>query len=71
MPTARRLAQVGRQLVVVDTESPFLSSGFAREVALAGRGRYYRLPLGGTAAGLKDPLADLAAAAATGAARER
>lgn len=41
---AKRLYAAGQQLLVIDTESPFLSTGLAQEVAHAAQGRYYQLP---------------------------
>ena len=41
---AGKLYGVGMQLLVIDTENKFLSTGFAKEVADKARGKYYYLP---------------------------
>ena len=39
-----KLGGAGLQLLVIDTENKFLSTGFAKEFASAARGKYYYLP---------------------------
>ena len=41
---AKKLAAAGLQLLVIDTENKFVSTGFAEEIAKAGQGKYYYLP---------------------------
>jgi magnesium chelatase subunit D len=41
---AGKLYGAGMQLLVIDTENKFLSTGFAKEVADTARGKYYYLP---------------------------
>ena len=41
---ARRAGAAGFNLLVIDSENKFVSTGFASEIAKAGRGRYYYLP---------------------------
>ncbi|GAX78904.1 hypothetical protein CEUSTIGMA_g6343.t1 [Chlamydomonas eustigma] len=41
---ARKLGAAGIQLLVIDTENKFVSTGFAEEIAKAGNGKYYYLP---------------------------
>ena len=41
---AAKLGAAGLQLLVIDTENKFLSTGFAKEVADKARGKYYYLP---------------------------
>ncbi|CAG9466906.1 unnamed protein product [Pedinophyceae sp. YPF-701] len=41
---AKKVAAAGLQLLVIDTENKFVSTGFAEEIAKAGQGKYYYLP---------------------------
>ena len=41
---AKKLGAAGIQLLVIDTENKFVSTGFAEEIAKAGNGKYYYLP---------------------------
>ncbi|PSC76570.1 magnesium-chelatase subunit chloroplastic [Micractinium conductrix] len=47
---AKRLSAAGMQLLVIDTENKFVSTGFAEEIAKAAQGKYYYLPNAGDAA---------------------
>ena len=41
---AKKMGSSGMQLLVIDTENKFVSTGFAEEIAKAGMGKYYYLP---------------------------
>jgi magnesium chelatase subunit D len=41
---AKKCYSVGLQLLVIDTENKFVSSGFAQEIAKKAKGKYYYLP---------------------------
>ncbi|BDA50617.1 magnesium-chelatase subunit ChlD, chloroplastic [Coccomyxa sp. Obi] len=41
---AKRVAASGFNLLVIDTENQFVSTGFAKEIATAAQGKYYYLP---------------------------
>ncbi|KAI7835947.1 hypothetical protein COHA_010180 [Chlorella ohadii] len=56
---AKRLGASGLKLLVIDTESRYISRGFAKEIATAAGGRYHRLP------NAIDAVAAIAAAAGT------
>lgn len=62
---AKRLAASGLQLLVIDTENKFVSTGFAEEIAKAAGGKYYYLPNASDAA-IAAATSDAMAAAKTG-----
>ena len=39
-----KLGAAGLDLLVIDTENKFVSTGFAKEIATAAQGKYYYLP---------------------------
>ena len=41
---AKRAQAAGIQMLVIDTENKFVSTGFAKEIATASQGKYYYLP---------------------------
>lgn len=41
---AKKCLSAGLQLLVIDTENKFVSTGFAEEIAKAANGKYYYLP---------------------------
>lgn len=41
---SKRVLAAGFQLLVIDTENKFVSTGFAQEISNAAQGKYYYLP---------------------------
>jgi magnesium chelatase subunit D len=41
---AGKLRATGMQLLIIDTESKYISTGFAKEIAKQAGGKYYQLP---------------------------
>jgi len=41
---AAKMGAAGMQLLVIDTENKFVSTGFAEQIAKSGMGKYYYLP---------------------------
>lgn len=41
---AKKCAAAGQQMLVIDTENKFVSTGFCEEIAKAAQGKYYYLP---------------------------
>lgn len=44
LEVAAKVGAAGMQLLVIDTESKFISTGFAKEIAKKAGGKYYQLP---------------------------
>ena len=44
LEVAAKVGAAGMQLLVIDTESKFISTGFAKEIAKKACGKYYQLP---------------------------
>lgn len=59
---AKKVYAAGLQLLVIDTENKFVSTGFAEEIAKAAQGQYYYLPNANEAA-IAAATADAVAAA--------
>jgi len=49
LDVSARLGAAGLQMLVIDTENQFVSTGFAKEIANASGGKYYYLPNAGDA----------------------
>jgi len=49
LDTAKKIGAAGFSLLVIDTESQFLSTGFAKEISKAANGKYHYLPNAGEA----------------------
>uniref|UniRef100_A0A7S3C285 VWFA domain-containing protein n=1 Tax=Prasinoderma singulare TaxID=676789 RepID=A0A7S3C285_9VIRI len=49
LDVAGKIAMTGLQLLVIDTENKFVSTGFAEEIARVADGKYYYLPNAGEA----------------------
>lgn len=47
LEVSARVGAAGIQLLVIDTENKFVSTGFAKEIAKAADGKYYYLPNAG------------------------
>mmetsp|Transcript_36330 Transcript_36330/g.50469 ORF Transcript_36330/g.50469 Transcript_36330/m.50469 type:complete len:773 (-) Transcript_36330:295-2613(-) len=47
LAVSARMGAAGMQLLVIDTENKFVSTGFAKEIAAAADGKYYYLPNAG------------------------
>lgn len=65
LDVTKRLGAAGLQLLVIDTENKFVSTGFAEEIAKAANGKYYYLPNASDAA-IAAATSDAMAAAKSG-----